>query len=446
MTNEERKNKYMNRNIKLLPGYIALTWDILFAWTISTMFFTQQKGMTYSQAILLDSVLMLAAAVFVILVPKMFAKIPTLKSTQIGLLGYAAYTLLCIFGQHYFVFIIATIFLAFGYSVQAIKINILTSESLSKVKRDKDYQRITGSGLSLFNILEAVGAILIVYVYNWQPYMAYWISFGVVIITLLYSLLLTEPNKFPDSNIKLDPKEDQDINNSAKEKNTDKKDKSDNYFKLLSSGFMIAMLLYAFFFRGAIAPYGSSFRLYLQIQIDGGVLPVWAFGYIYAGLKVCASISSKYQFKFNLKFGVRSLLIFNISLILGFFINGIVYLIAPNSIWAIVVVTISSYVLASLRLPHQIFINNYIQVCSHKKNHERIYALKTMMEYLSFSLMNFLYAGLLGAFNDNYGLTEVVYMGILAIPIIVSLVVFIKLLCKKHAERFTIIKKEYTED
>ena len=35
MTNEERKNFYMNRNIKISPIIIALTWDVVFVWAIS---------------------------------------------------------------------------------------------------------------------------------------------------------------------------------------------------------------------------------------------------------------------------------------------------------------------------------------------------------------------------------------------------------------------------
>ena len=46
MTNEEHKEYYMNRNIKLSPSLIALTWDVIFVWTISTLYFTTVKGIS----------------------------------------------------------------------------------------------------------------------------------------------------------------------------------------------------------------------------------------------------------------------------------------------------------------------------------------------------------------------------------------------------------------
>ena len=64
MTNEERGSMYMQRNVKLSPALVALTWDIFFFWTISTLYLTQVKGLTNSQVIMLDSVLMIFGGVF----------------------------------------------------------------------------------------------------------------------------------------------------------------------------------------------------------------------------------------------------------------------------------------------------------------------------------------------------------------------------------------------
>ena len=181
MTNEERKNYYMNRNIKLYPTFLALTWDVIFVWTISTMFFTNQKGLTFSEVVMLDSFLTLFGCFFCLIAPKIFPKLSPMNTTRIGLLGYIAYLLLCMLGNNYFVFIIAQAFLAFGYALGAVKGNLIITEPLSMVKRDKDYQRVYGKGLSFYYALEAVGAILITYVYNWQPYAAYIISICLVV-------------------------------------------------------------------------------------------------------------------------------------------------------------------------------------------------------------------------------------------------------------------------
>ena len=185
MTEKNKMEAYINRNIKLSPSLVALTWDVIFVWTISTLYFTSQKGLTNSEVIALDSILMLMGCLMCVPISKIFQNVSPVNATRIGMCGYGIYLLLCIFGTSYPVFIFAQFFLAFGYAVMAIKSNSLLTQSLSVVKRDKDYQRIYGKGLSFYYILEFVGSIFITYAYDWEPTSAYWLSFGIVILTIV---------------------------------------------------------------------------------------------------------------------------------------------------------------------------------------------------------------------------------------------------------------------
>ena len=438
MTNEERKNFYMNRNIKLSPSLIALTWDVIFIWTISTLYFTSVKGLTNAQVISLDSILMLFGCLFCVPIGKIFQNVSPIKTTRIGLLGYAGYLLISMFGPagNFFVFVLAQPFLAFGYAVMSVKINSVLNDSLSVVKRDKDYQRVYGKGLSLYYIIECVGAIVITYVYNWKPDMVFVCSLFIVLLTLFLTFFYKEPKKFMEKNVEVNAKVE-----SAK---TIKK--PDSFFKILKSSFFVLLLVYAFFIRGVLSITGSAFKIYLNFLIGEGAIPIWAYGYMYAGSRIVNALSSKYQFKFNLKFGVRSLLLFNALIIISFVGAGVLFLINPTSIWSIVMIVILSYIMCAIRTPNQIFLNNYMQVCTSKKNIERAYSIRTMVEYLGYALISSIYAGLLAGFNDNYGITSLVYISIFTIPLIVSLILFIKVLCKKYAQKYTVIKDEYTKD
>lgn len=437
MTNEERKNYYMNRNIKLSPSLIALTWDVIFIWTISTLYFTNVKGLTNSQVISLDSILMLFGCLFCVPVAKLFQNVTPIKATRVGLLGYAIYLIICMLGPkgNYFVFVCAQPFLAFGYAVMSVKINSVLNDSLTVVKRDKDYQRISGKGLSLYYIFECVGAIFITYVYNWKPNMVFVCSLALVVFTLILTLFFKESEKFLEKNVNIDAKVEQKVVK-----------KPDSFFKILKSSFFILLLVYAFFMRGILSITGSMFKIYLNFLIGAGTIPLWAFGYIYAGSRIVNALTSKYQFKFSLKFGVRTLIIINALVLLTFAGTGVIFILSPTSIWSVVAIVLLSYVLCCLRMPNHIFINNYLQVCSPKKNIERAYSIKTMVEYLGFALISSVYAGLLGIFNDNIGFTNLVYIGIFALPLVVSLIMFIRTLCRKHAQKFTVIKDEYTKD
>lgn len=438
MNNEQRKYFYMNRNIKLSPVLIALTWDILFWWSISTLYLTMVKGLTNSQVVILDSILMGSGALFCIPLAKLFQNVKPINTTRIGLLAYIAFILFYIFGNNFWIFILAQPFLGFGYVSIAIKINSILTNSLREVKRDKDYQRIYGKGMYIYYILEMMGAIITSYLFYWNPNLCLYVSLAVVIITFALTYLYKEPSKFMESNINLQAKEQQEIKSENK--------KPDSFWKIMKSAFFISLLIYMMLVRGILSCTGSALKIYLNELVYNNTIPVWSYGYFYAGTRLVAALFSKYQFKFNLKFGVRTLLLITSMIIIGFVATGVTYLINPTAIPSIIIILLFSYILCAVRTPNQIFINNYIQVCTPKRNHERAYSIRTMAEYIGYATINSVYALLLSVFHDNYGMTQLVYIGIFAIPLIVSVVVFIRLLVKKHTQKYTVIKDEYTKD
>lgn len=438
MTNEEKMNKYMQRNVKLYPPLLAFTWDVIFVWTISTMFFTAQKGLSFSQVVLLDSVLMGFGCLICIPVSNLLKNVNSVRATQIGSLGYAVYLLLCIFGTKFSTFIFAQIFMAFAYIACGIKGNSILTKSLNLLKKDNDYDRIYGKGLALLYVTEALGAIFITYVYNWRPYVCYWVSFGVVVFVFLYGFLFVPPEKFQKKNVVVQAKVETTQTVMPKKENA--------YLKVLKSPFFISLLIFMFMMRGTLSIVSSNFKIFLQQTIDVGLIPTTAFGYIYSVGKLSSAISSKFQFKFNLKFNVRCVIIFGVTVILTFMLCGLAYVLLPLNMTTIVIITLLSYLGMMILPPCRIFVNNYMQVCISPKYIEQAYSVRTMIEYLGYSLISALYSVLLAVFNDNYGWTNIAYISILALPIIISMIVFIKLLIKKHAQKYTIIKQEYTDD
>lgn len=438
MTNEEKMSNYMQRNVKLYPPLLAFTWDVIFVWTISTMFFTAQKGLSFSQVVLLDSILMGIGCLICIPVSNLLKNVNSVRATQIGSLGYAAYLLLCIFGTNFGTFVFAQFFMAFAYIACGIKGNSILTQSLSLLHKDNDYDKVYGKGMALLYVVEAVGAIGITYVYNWKPYLCYWISFGVVAFVFLYGFLFVPPEKFQKQNIVVQAKDETASAKKVKKENV--------YLKILKSPFFISLLAFMFMMRGSLSIVNNNFKMYLQQVIDVGLMPAWLFGYIYAIGKLCAALSSKFQFKFNLKFNVRCLIIFAVSTILSFVLPGAIYLLLPTNTTTIVLIVIFSLIQMSILQPCRIFVNNYMQVCISPKDIEQAYSVRTMVEYLGYSLISALYSLLLSTFNDNYGTTSLVFIAIVAVPIIVSMIVFIKFLIKKHAQKYTIIKDEYSQD
>ena len=434
---EQKKIYYLNRNVKMHPLMNALTWDVIFVWAISTMFLASEKGLSYSEIILLDSVLMFSGCVLCIPIQKLLRNVIPKVAIRIGLFCYAAFVLLLLLGTNFFTFAVANAILSVGYAIGSIKVNPLLTDTLSELKRDNEYNRIFGNGYSLYYIIECVGAIGISYVYSWKPYMCFVLALVMIAIAFVMSFFFKDPRKFKQSNL---------VGEAIEQKPKIKNEKADTYSKILKSSFFIFMLIYAFMMRGVLSNTSSGFKIYLNNLVDWGTIPMWLFGVLFALMRLTTALLSKYQFKFNLKFGVRSLVLINIAIVVCFVLSSVLYLISPTSIINLIIIVTCFCLLSSLRSPNQIFINNYLRICVPNRNMESAHAIKTTVEYLGYTIINFVYAGLLELCGDNLGKTNLIYISIFVIPLAVSLVLFIRALCKKHAETFTIIKDEYTKD
>lgn len=437
--NEERKNYYMNRNIKLYPFYLAFTWDIVFVWTIIILFYTNVKGLTYSQAIFLDSFIHISAFVLSVPVSKLISKVKPLLASQIANLFAILFLLLVIFGTHYATFMLAEGCFAVFMIISNVKNSLVLSDSLRLVKRDKEYNRIYGGGLGMYYFIDAICCIFATTIYQFNPYICFIIAIMVMVLVELLSLLLKEPSKFQESNIDIAKKEIDSTKQKSKSKRKHKK-------KTFLSAFIISMLAYCIFFRGITSIDSSVLKIYLQELTNNSVIPLWSFGILYAGYRLSNSLASKFQFKYELKFGVRSLILFSIIGIVSVVGTGLIYLFAPLNVVTIIITLLLFYMFSSIRPANHVFIMNYLQVCLTSKDLDKGYTYKNMAEYLGYGLCSSLYSILLGVFNDNFAYSNLVYAGIIVIPLIISLIFFIRALVKKYASKYTVIKKEYVED
>ncbi|MBR1988357.1 MAG: MFS transporter [Clostridia bacterium] len=432
MTNKEKLERYMNRNIKLYPTYLAITWDILFIWTINTMYYTQVKGLTYSQAVSLESVLTLFSCVLCLFVVKFMKKVTPIKSLRIASTSALVFLLMQIFATSYIHLVIAQAFLGFSFAITMIKSNFILTHSLNAVNRDKEYQKVYGKGLSRYYVLEAICCIASSYIFDFNPDMVYWCASMIVCFAILYSFFFVEPNKYQEKNVEIDAR-----------KTSTKKQKGSMNKQILI--FVIMLIVFAFILRATLGIASSNFRIFLQEMVNRDKLPLWAFGYIFAGMRILISFSTKYQFKYDLRYGVRCVLVFVSIALLTFLINSLIFLNLPMNMFTIFAIILFSYIQNSLRAPLNIFINNYIKNCVNESKRETIFALRGMMEYLGHSAGALLFSQLIGI-NNNYGTANLLFVSIIAVPLLIVTFIFVRMLIKVYANKNTIVKKEYVED
>ena len=98
--------KELKKNIKLYPSYRAFAYDFLFLWTISILYLTEIKGLSYSQVIFLDSVFMIACFGLQIPITKMIKKIGRVPAARLASILWLAFAFIYLFGEGFAIFII----------------------------------------------------------------------------------------------------------------------------------------------------------------------------------------------------------------------------------------------------------------------------------------------------------------------------------------------------
>ena len=295
--------KDLKRNVKLYPTYRAFAWDFLFLWTISILYLTEIKGLSYSQVIFLDSVLMFVAFGLQVPITKLIKKIGRIPSARIASMLWLGFSVIYLFGEGMPLFLLANVFYGIGISIRNVADIEILSLSLKRLNRKKDFSKIEGKALFIYNILEGGASIIAGYLYEFvNPYSPIVCTVGCCLISVLLSFLLKDP---------LDDAPEQQELLAKQEQNKAKQEPS--YKALFKRPFIIAMIIFCFSFYGFTSVLNSLAKIYFQ-DIN---TPAYMFGYIFCGLKLISAFTYKNEFKYELKKGVKSLIIFSAILLIS---------------------------------------------------------------------------------------------------------------------------------
>ena len=285
----------LKRNVKLYPSYRAFAYDFLFLWTISILYLTEVKGLTYSQVILLDSILMFAAFVMQVPITKFINKCGRVLSARIAAISWLGFALIYLFGQGFAIFIIANLLYGLGVAIRNITDIEILSLSLKKLNRKRDYSKVEGKGLFIYNVIEAISSIAAGYLYEFvNPYAPMIGTVVCCIISVVLSFMIKDPID--------DEIEEKELDRIEEEKSK----RAPSYKALLKRPFVISMIIFCFSFYGLLSVFSSLAKMYYQ-NIN---TPAYLFGYIFCALKLISALTYKYEFKYELRKGVKSLIIF----------------------------------------------------------------------------------------------------------------------------------------
>lgn len=416
----------LKRNVKVYPWYRAFAFDFLFLWTISILYLTEVKNLSYSQVILLDSIFMLSAFLLQIPIAKLIKKLGRSNSTRIASLFSLGFVLIYLFGQDFWIFMIANLLYGLSMAIRNITDVEILSLSLKKLRRKNDYSKYEGKGMFWYYIFEGITSIAAGYLYEFvSPYAPVIGTAVCALILIVLSFIIKDP---------LDDEEEL----VEQKREEERKDREPSYKTLLKRPFVIWMAIFCFCFFGISGVHQTMSKVYLQ-DIN---MPAYLFGYIFCVYKIIAGVASKFQFKYELKRGVKSIIIFSVMMVLAFLSTAIIYSINASAILSIIVVLILFATQHISRASTRITLKNYVNTCVSKHSLTRTLTIYSMAECLGYSLTNLFVSLVMELSGNSYVVTNISLVTLFIIPLTISAIFFIQALIKSYISRCTIIRKD----
>ncbi len=419
--------KDLKQNVKLYPSYRAFSYDFLFLWTISILYLTEVKGLSYSQVILLDSIFMFVTFGLQVPITKLVAKIGKIPSARFASICWLCFSLIYLFGEGFTIFIFANFLYGLGNSIKNITDLSILSITLDKLNRKRDFGVIEGKAMFRYNIIEAITSILAGYFYEFvSPYAP---IIGTVVccaVAVVLSFTVKDPID--------DAQEELEVN--AEEERKSKR--APSYKALLKRPFVISMIIFCFSLNGLLSVFSSLSKMYYQ-NIN---TPAYLFGYIFGAFKLISALTYKYEFKYELKKGVKCLIIFSTLALVGYLANALVYSINPSAIPSIIIITTMIVGQQIARSAYRISVKNYINACSTKSALSKTLTLYSMAEALGYACITMFTSLVLQLSGDSYVITNLSLVALLGVPIIIGVTLFVRALIKSYMARCTIIRKD----
>ena len=415
----------LKRNVKIYPWYRAFSYDFLFLWTISILYLTQIKHFSYSQVILLDSIFMLSAFLLQIPISKLIQKIGRASAIRIAGICSIGFVVIYLLGQDYWLFIFANALYGIMASIKNVADVEILSLTLKKLKRRNNFSEYEGKGQFGYYIIEAITAIASGYLYEYvSPYAPLIGTLCCSLILLILSFIIRDP---------LDEEDDVIL-----EEMSPKTNREPAFKTLLKRPFVVWMVIFCFCFFGISSVHQTLSKVYLQ-NIN---FPAYLFGYIFCGYRLIAALASKFQFKYELKKGVRCLLIFSLMMILAYISASLIYSINASAIISIIIVLFVFSTQHISRAIYRITVKNYINSCVSKNSLTKTLTLYSMAECLGYAFATMFTSAVLEVSGNSYVVANLSLVAVFALPLLISSIFFVRALIKSYMTRCTIIRKD----
>lgn len=361
----------MQRNIKLFPVYKLFSYDILFYYAISVLFFTSVKGFSLSQIALLSSIYSCAAILSQIPAAIVADRIGLRNSMIVGNILIMVWGLFYIAVPTFNIIIFGDIFCAFGFALKGTSESPFLYSTLKKSGRLSEFAKVESKGSSLYFIVEAIASIVAGYLYFINPYLP-------IIFSTICALIATVLAFY------MKP-----IKTQAKDKQTTKE-----RFKEMFGGFKFifkskrlhAILMFACVFYGVL----SLSNLYIKTLFNDINVSSTLLGYIFAIASIASAIGSVVQDKIERKHRNKTLTALSITYIASFVIIGL-FAIIFKSYYVLLTVGVIVFLIQSLiRGAYRIIIKEYVSRYTTSSIRSKLMSIYYLAESFGSTLLMFI--------------------------------------------------------
>ena len=315
------ENKNVKHNVRLFPLYYMFAEDFLFFYAIEFIFLTQIKGFSYSQVLLLDSMIPLFCVLFNIPSTLFVERIGKRRALVIGNFCMCICLELLMVSKSFAGVIIAFLFNALGFSFKGLtETNILAESINMKSKEGKTLFGLAYStGIKNYCILDGVTSFFIGLTFTINGYLP-------IVISLVFTMIATYLSAcFKKTELESKEKnKDKEIKRQSfiKEYKKELKNLKSSFIKFFKSRRLRSLMLFILFFSGF--KYGS-FSIRETLLTDYFEVNATTFGIILASLTIISGVAELLYDRIKKIFTNRTLTFLSMTFILTYFlIYGIV--------------------------------------------------------------------------------------------------------------------------
>lgn len=188
---EEKIIKRIEITNKILPWFMALTDDLMFFISVSTLFFKIVKNYTLFQITFLTTIFSMTYLLLQIPLLKIIKKIGNIKSIRIATFLLLCASILITFGTNYIITIIGYIF--FGASVIFKTMdNIILEKNLIYMDKKENYIKELNKSKIIYSVITTIIALIGGMLFNINNYLPMYLCILVCFINFMTSFFIVE--------------------------------------------------------------------------------------------------------------------------------------------------------------------------------------------------------------------------------------------------------------